>query len=63
MLIVKPKEITPNNNYKNIDEENQRLIVPAKSERDYSIISGNSPIKKFAKKMTEIKLLDIRSEE
>ena len=46
------------------DEDFNRLLIPVKSENDYSIISNNkSPLKKSIKKMTEVKLMDIRDEE
>lgn len=59
-MIVKAKE-DPNS--PDEEEDLQRLLVPFKSEKDYSIMSGKSPLKKTLKKMTELKLLDIRNEE
>lgn len=58
ILIRAPERDTEAN-----EEDYQRLIVPYNGEKEYSIISGNGPLKKLAKKMVEIKLLDIRAEE
>ena len=45
------------------EDDYQKLLLPIKSENDYSIMSGKSPLKKSIKRMTEVKLLDLRNEE
>ena len=58
-LIIKARDIETMNN--EIEDDYQKLLIPTAHDREFSIISGAD--KKFAKKVHEVKLMDIRLEE